>query len=108
MTKPSGTGRRAAESRAGEAPLPSATASSAARRLSSVSTSGFTGDGDTQVSRALEPTGDCIFLLDALRGALEHDITLRVVSDAHPPNLQVAPPYDRRSARNNLTSPTVR
>jgi uncharacterized protein YndB with AHSA1/START domain len=49
---------------------------------------GFSGDGDTQVSRALNSTAGFTFLLSSLKAALEHDITLRVTMDAHPPNLE--------------------
>jgi uncharacterized protein YndB with AHSA1/START domain len=48
---------------------------------------GFTGDPDTQVARALDSTSGFAFLLSSLKAALEHDITLRVVLDAHPPHL---------------------
>jgi len=53
-----------------------------------ISETGFTGDADTQVSRALESTAGFTFLLSSLKAALEHDITLRVTLDAHPVNLQ--------------------
>jgi uncharacterized protein YndB with AHSA1/START domain len=53
-----------------------------------ITETGFTGDTDTQVSRALESTAGFTFLLSALKAALEHDITLRVTLDAHPPHLQ--------------------
>lgn len=48
---------------------------------------GFSGDPDTQVARALDSTSGFTFLLSSLKAALEHDITLRVVLDAHPPHL---------------------
>jgi uncharacterized protein YndB with AHSA1/START domain len=51
----------------------------------------FSGDADTQVDRALESTGGFTFLLSALKAALEHDVTLRVTMDAHPPNLKMPP-----------------
>lgn len=54
-----------------------------------ITETGFTGDADTQVSQALESTAGFTFLLSALKAALEHDITLRVTMDAHPPNLQM-------------------
>ena len=54
-----------------------------------ITETGFTGDADTQVSRALEATAGFTFLLSSLKAALEHDITLRVIMDAHPPNLQM-------------------
>jgi uncharacterized protein YndB with AHSA1/START domain len=54
-----------------------------------ITETGFTGDADTQVSRALESTAGFTFLLSSLKAALEHDITLRVTMDAHPPNLQM-------------------
>jgi hypothetical protein len=44
---------------------------------------------DTQISRALDSTAGFTFLPSALKAALEHDITLRVTMDAHPPNLLV-------------------
>lgn len=49
-----------------------------------ITETGFTGDADTQVSRALESTGGFTFLLSSLKAALEHDITLRTTMDAHP------------------------
>jgi uncharacterized protein YndB with AHSA1/START domain len=54
-----------------------------------ITETGFSGDGDTQVSRALDSTGGFTFLLSSLKAALEHDITLKVTLDAHPPNLQL-------------------
>jgi uncharacterized protein YndB with AHSA1/START domain len=54
-----------------------------------ITETGFTGDAATQVSRALESTAGFTFLLSSLKAALEHDITLRVTMDAHPPNLQM-------------------
>jgi uncharacterized protein YndB with AHSA1/START domain len=54
-----------------------------------ITETGFSGDADTQVSRALESTGGFTFLLSALKAALEHDVTLGVTMDAHPPNLQM-------------------
>jgi uncharacterized protein YndB with AHSA1/START domain len=54
-----------------------------------ITETGFTADADTQVSRALEPTAGFTFMLSSLKAALEHDITLRVTTDAHPPNLQI-------------------
>jgi uncharacterized protein YndB with AHSA1/START domain len=52
-----------------------------------ITETGFTGDGDTQVRCALDSTAGFTFLLGSLKAALEHDITLRVVLDAHPPDL---------------------
>jgi uncharacterized protein YndB with AHSA1/START domain len=52
-----------------------------------ITETGFAGDGDTQVRRALDSTAGFTFLLSSLKAALEHDITLRVVLDAHPPDL---------------------
>lgn len=57
-----------------------------------ITETGFTGDADTQVGRALDSTGGFTFLLSSLKAALEHDITLRVVLDAHPANLQLPAP----------------
>ena len=54
-----------------------------------ITETGFTGDADTQVGRALESTAGFTFLLSSLKAALEHDITLRVTMDAHPPHLQM-------------------
>ncbi len=51
--------------------------------------SGFTGDAATQVKRALNSTAGFTFLLSSLKASLEHDITLRVTEDAHPPRLQI-------------------
>jgi uncharacterized protein YndB with AHSA1/START domain len=56
-----------------------------------ITETGFTGDGDTRVSRALDSTAGFTFLLSSLKAALEHDITLQVTMDAHPPRLQVPP-----------------
>ncbi|MGC2486921.1 MAG: SRPBCC family protein [Acidimicrobiales bacterium] len=52
-----------------------------------ITETGFSGDADTQVARALESTAGFTFLLSSLKAALEHDITLRVVLDAHPQHL---------------------
>jgi len=49
-----------------------------------ITETGFSGDEDTQVARALESTAGFTFLLSSLKAALEHDIILRVVLDAHP------------------------
>jgi uncharacterized protein YndB with AHSA1/START domain len=57
-----------------------------------ITETGFTGDADTQVSRAIESTAGFTFLLSSLKAALEHDITLRVTADAHPPGLQLPSP----------------
>ena len=54
-----------------------------------ITETGFTGDADNQVNKALQSTGGFTFLLSALKAALEHDVTLRVVLDAFPPNLQL-------------------
>jgi hypothetical protein len=54
-----------------------------------ITETGFTGDADTEVSRALESTAGFTFLLSSLKAALEHHITLRVTMDAHPPDLQI-------------------
>ena len=54
-----------------------------------ITETGFTGDAGTQVKHALESTAGFTFVLSALKAALEHDITLRVVLDAHPPDLPV-------------------
>jgi uncharacterized protein YndB with AHSA1/START domain len=53
-----------------------------------ITETGFTGDGVTPVKRALNSTAGFTFLLSSLKAALEHDITLRVTEDAHPPHLQ--------------------
>jgi uncharacterized protein YndB with AHSA1/START domain len=57
-----------------------------------VTETGFTGSADTQVRRALDSTAGFTFLLSSVKAALEHDITLRVTLDAHPPNLQTPAP----------------
>ncbi len=57
-----------------------------------ITETGFTGDADTQVRRVTDSTGGFTFLLSSLKAALEHDITLRVVLDAHPPGLSLPPP----------------
>jgi len=54
-----------------------------------VTETGFSGDGDTQVSRALDSTQGFTFLLSSLKAFLEHDVVLRVVLDAHPADLQI-------------------
>jgi uncharacterized protein YndB with AHSA1/START domain len=54
-----------------------------------ISETGFTGDAETRVERALESTAGFTFLLSSLKAALEHDITLSVTADAHPPNLTI-------------------
>lgn len=54
-----------------------------------ITETGFTSDADTQVARALDSTAGFTFLLSSLKAALEHDITLRVVIDAHPTDLQL-------------------
>lgn len=53
-----------------------------------ITETGFSGDADTQVARALESTAGFTFLLSSLKAALEHDITLRVVLDVHPQDLR--------------------
>jgi len=57
-----------------------------------ITETGFTGDADTQVRRVTDSTAGFTFLLSSLKAALEHDITLRVVLDAHPPRLQLPSP----------------
>jgi uncharacterized protein YndB with AHSA1/START domain len=52
-----------------------------------ITETGFGGDADTQVKHALDSTAGFTFLLSSLKAALEHDITLRVTMDAHPPDL---------------------
>ena len=52
-----------------------------------ITETGFTGDPGTQVRQALDSTAGFTFLLSSLKAALEHDITLRVTMDAHPPDL---------------------
>jgi uncharacterized protein YndB with AHSA1/START domain len=54
-----------------------------------ITETGFTGDADTQVNQALDSTAGFTFLLSSLKASLEHDITLRVTMDAHPPRLQM-------------------
>ena len=54
-----------------------------------VTETGFSGDGDTQVSRALDSTQGFTFLLSSLKAFLEHDVVLRLVLDAHPAGLQI-------------------
>jgi len=56
-----------------------------------ITESGFTGDDDAKVRQALDSTAGFTFLLSSLRAALEHDATLRVTMDAHPPNVQLPP-----------------
>lgn len=55
-----------------------------------ITESGFSGDADKQVKSALASTGGFTFLLSAVKAALEHNINLRVVIDAFPPNLQIS------------------
>jgi uncharacterized protein YndB with AHSA1/START domain len=57
-----------------------------------ITETGFAGDADTQVRRALDATAGFTFLLSSLKAALEHDITLRVTLDAHPPRLHLPSP----------------
>ena len=59
-----------------------------------ITETGFTGDADTQVRRVTDSTGGFTFLLSSLKAALEHDITLQVVLDAHPPGLTLPPPAE--------------
>jgi uncharacterized protein YndB with AHSA1/START domain len=54
-----------------------------------ITETGFTGDADTQVRRALDSTAGFTFLLSSLKAALEHGIALQVVMDAHPPRLHM-------------------
>jgi len=54
-----------------------------------VTETGFSGGGDTQVSRALDAAQGFTFLLSSLKAFLEHDVVLRVVLDAHPAGLQI-------------------
>lgn len=56
-----------------------------------VTETGFTGDGDTQVERAMESAAGFTFVLACLKAFLEHSITLTVVLDAHPSGLGVPP-----------------
>jgi uncharacterized protein YndB with AHSA1/START domain len=53
-----------------------------------ITETGFTGDGDTQVQRAIDSTSGFTFLLSSLKAELEHDVTLLVVLDAHPAGLR--------------------
>jgi uncharacterized protein YndB with AHSA1/START domain len=55
-----------------------------------ITEAGFSGDADSQTSKALDSTTGFTFLLSSLKAALEHDITLRVTMDAHPPRLQLS------------------
>jgi uncharacterized protein YndB with AHSA1/START domain len=57
-----------------------------------ITETGFTGDADTKVRQALDSTAGCTFLLSSLKAALEHDMTLRVTTDAHQPDLQMPSP----------------
>lgn len=46
--------------------------------------SGFSGDGDAQVTHAIDSTGGFTFFVSALKALLEHGIELSLVADAHP------------------------
>jgi hypothetical protein len=54
-----------------------------------VTETGFTGTSDELVRFAIDPTGGFTFLISALKALLEHEITLSLVRDAHPPGLSV-------------------
>jgi uncharacterized protein YndB with AHSA1/START domain len=54
-----------------------------------ITETGFTGDADTQIKRALNSTAGFTFLLSSLKAGLEHEITLSVTEDAHPPRLRI-------------------
>jgi hypothetical protein len=54
-----------------------------------ITETGFIGDGDARVARALDSTAGYSFLLNALQAALEHDIRLQVTANAHPPDLHL-------------------
>ncbi|OAQ64025.1 activator of hsp90 ATPase 1-like protein [Pochonia chlamydosporia 170] len=49
---------------------------------------GFTGDADNQVKRAVDSTGGFTFVISALKAALEHDVTLSVTADAFRSDLE--------------------
>jgi uncharacterized protein YndB with AHSA1/START domain len=49
-----------------------------------VKNSGFEGDGDAVVSKALDSMGGFTFLLAGAKAYLEHGIQLNLVGDAHP------------------------
>jgi uncharacterized protein YndB with AHSA1/START domain len=50
-----------------------------------VTASGFPGDGDQVVARALDSTGGFTMVLSAAKALLEHDVVLTVVADKAPP-----------------------
>lgn len=54
-----------------------------------VTESGFTGDLDTRIANVRDSTAGFAFLLCGLKAALEHDVTLQLTVDEHPPNLQL-------------------
>jgi hypothetical protein len=54
-----------------------------------VTETGFPGDADTQVQRALQSTAGFTFVISALKAMLEQDITLGVVQDVHRPDVQI-------------------
>ncbi|GJN67806.1 hypothetical protein PLIIFM63780_002025 [Purpureocillium lilacinum] len=47
-----------------------------------VTETGFTGNADAQVKRAIDSTAGFTFVISALKASLEHDVTLTVTADA--------------------------
>lgn len=54
-----------------------------------VTEKGFTGDGETQVKRAMDSTGGFTFVISAAKALLEHGIVLGLVKDAFPAGLKL-------------------
>ncbi|MFD6157046.1 SRPBCC family protein [Nocardia sp. NPDC060256] len=52
-----------------------------------VTESGFTGDLDTRIANLRDSTAGFAFMLCGLKASLEHDVTLQLTLDEHPPNL---------------------
>jgi uncharacterized protein YndB with AHSA1/START domain len=49
-----------------------------------ITETGFSGDGDMLVDRAISSTEGFTFLLSTLKAYLEHDLLLHITEDAHP------------------------
>ncbi|ASF07072.1 MULTISPECIES: SRPBCC family protein [Nocardia] len=53
-----------------------------------ITETGYGGDLQAQVDGVRDSTAGFAYLIAALKAALEHDVTLRLVQDENPPNLQ--------------------
>jgi uncharacterized protein YndB with AHSA1/START domain len=54
----------------------------------SITNTGFSGNGDTQVKEAISSTEGFTFVLAGLKAFLEHNIILNLVADRHPAGLE--------------------